>query len=253
MATNVVLNAERLCVMGPLVSRNDILLGISVEADPALTSETATTPPPPPFCRLHPRETLDASCVRLRILPHLSFAAMQEELDRQLVGTTFEGGGRRLEIEGVELRASGRSTLVGLRTTGDFDGTFWLTGCFEYDEDLYRLSVKNLDLEIRSKRRLDFLLSWLAEVSLIEEIRARSTWDLAPQIDPIREGLSSVLNEATGEDWMVERLYPYAFRTVERETQDGDSIPGLEIGLELVLVCDSAGRAAPVRGGNGDA
>lgn len=106
---------------------------------------------------------------------HLRTDVTYEEAERlakaQLLGETFEQGGRSVTIEDIELYGQGEKLVVNAQLSGSYNGSVFLTGKPVYNRKKNAIDIKELKFTLETKNFLLKSAGWLLKSTIRKKIQ----------------------------------------------------------------------------------
>jgi uncharacterized protein DUF4403 len=95
-------------------------------------------------------------------------------------------------IKDININGGGNYALLSVTVRGvPFSGTIYFIGQLHYDPDKYLLTVENLDYKAASNDVFVLIADWAAHGKLVDQLRAKSRWNLGNDIEDARVRLQS--------------------------------------------------------------
>jgi hypothetical protein len=124
----------------------------------------------------------------------LTFAELNRQLGRRLVGTTQKVGGRSVKVISAEAYGSGPRVVLGLGLAGDVEGTVYFVGTPRYDVATAMLSLDDIDYSLETREALLNVADWLYHEGFRSTIAQQARWGLGRGIAQVRPRLEKALN-----------------------------------------------------------
>lgn len=189
-------------VLGPETVRRGPIRGVgdSVRVDLSLAARPRVVVAPRP-----PRDTTSLpplvavssapTGIDARVEGLVDYRTASQFLERELVGTELEGGGRRIRLEGLELYGLGGSEVaLEVRVSGDVEARLFLTGTPTLDSGDRVIAVPDLDFDVATQSVVLEAASWVRGLGLRQLLQERARWPAAQAEDWLGEWLRKGIN-----------------------------------------------------------
>lgn len=189
---------------GPIRGDGDSLeIGLSLTAHPRLYYGPRPDLPAVPLPHLDTGRVSDG--LDLRVEARAEYDAASDFLREELVGRTFEQGGRTIRVDSLQVFGIGGGRLaVAVRVSGDVAARLYLVGTPEVDERTGRISVPDLDFDLATRNVVFAAVAWLKADALRDQLREKANFPAAPAVRFLSGWLEEGLNRRLSEDLRVE-------------------------------------------------
>lgn len=190
------LSPERI-VMSPLwIANNQIRLSIGL-----LTGAEITIGPKPAAALakalplLHQTTTFDKS-FHVQLAANIFFTDLAAALKPLLINQTF-GEDKKITIKNFSLKGEGGRLMVGLTSTGDFDGELTLLAKPTFNAQNNSLTFENIDFDTKNAGWLISVGSWLFKNPIRGIIKQKLDAAVVEQLEKVRLNASSALSSVS--------------------------------------------------------
>ncbi|MDP4282470.1 MAG: DUF4403 family protein [Bacteroidota bacterium] len=116
-----------------------------------------------------------------------------EIVKKELKGYRMVQGRYAITVQDISLFGSGDNLIIAVNTSGDLNGTVYLSGKPYYEADSKSIKVQDLDFDIRTKNVLIRSASWIFHHGLINSIQSKMELPVGDQLEQTRNQVSSYL------------------------------------------------------------
>lgn len=182
-----------------ILGESTIICVTRVLAQSKMITDTTLLPainPFPPYKLL--KETETASDIHLYAFT--SFEEINDELNNQLKGKTFNAEGYSLSIKSINAYASEAGISVEIVTSKDIKGKLVASGKLEFDPDEQVLVIKKFDYAVSSNNALVNAGDVLLHQQLKDTIASRLVLDMGNLIDSVPQLVENAIAKGKSSD-----------------------------------------------------
>ncbi|MFI5239491.1 MAG: DUF4403 family protein, partial [Gemmatimonadales bacterium] len=177
---------------------NNLIVDAGLDARPRIVTgaepQLATAPLPPLA-----RDTA-ASGFHVVLEGTIDYATASKAINDALSGKSITEAGRTVTVRAASVTPLPRGQLaLGIKFTGDAQGTLVFVGTPKYSRRTGELDVPNLDYDLTTDNELITAYAWLKSDALRELFRDRARIPVQPLLDKGRSLLSDGLNRKLGD------------------------------------------------------
>jgi Domain of unknown function (DUF4403) len=176
------------------VQNNTISTTIAIEAKPLVSvgprpevKETEKLPPLTLFGPLEPG-------IDLSINTTVAWEEAERIAKTQVVGETYSSGKRKVTVEDLKLFGQNGKVIVNTRLSGSYNGSIYLSGTPELDQNTNKIKVNNLDFTLETKSFLAKGGAWLLKSTIKNRIQDNMNFLLGYNLEEMKNMLQSELN-----------------------------------------------------------
>lgn len=119
-----------------------------------------------------------------------TFAEASKIMTKNFAGQEFGSGSKKVKVQNVAIWNKNGKMVVALDVLGSVNGTIYLTGFPQYNEQTKEVFFDKLDYVLDTKNRLMRTANWLAQGLILRKIQESCRYSIVPNIE---EGKKSIL------------------------------------------------------------
>lgn len=104
-------------------------------------------------------------------------------IKQNFAGQTFESGSRKVTVQNVSLWQKQGRMIIALDLAGSINGTVYLSGFPQYNEQTKEIYFDKLDYALETKSALMRTANWLAEGYILRKIQESCRYSIKPNLD----------------------------------------------------------------------
>jgi hypothetical protein len=130
----------------------------------------------------------------VNVLSDIPFTEATEMAKKYIVGKTFEGGGKKVTVKGMNLYGSNGKIIVAADVEGSVKGKIYFAGVPYYDIADSTIKVSDFDFELHTKGVLLKSAAWLMHGPIVKMIQKRLEFSMADNIKDSKKMLQKTLS-----------------------------------------------------------
>ena len=150
----------------------------------------ALSPPPLPPFRW---EDSDANTLHLALRTAIPMQEAQRMAAQSLAGETFSLGKRKVRVDSIVLGTQADKVLVETLLSGDYEGWVRFTGLPHYHPESNRITLRDFDFELQTRRLLLQTAGWLFKGALKLKIQKELNFYLKENLGELKSELQKQL------------------------------------------------------------
>lgn len=104
-------------------------------------------------------------------------------IKQNFAGQTFTSGSRKVTVQNVSLWQKEGKMVIALDLVGSINGTIYLSGFPQYNEQTKEIYFDRLDYALETKSTLMRTANWLAEGYILKKIQESCRYSIKPNLD----------------------------------------------------------------------
>ena len=123
-----------------------------------------------------------------------TFSEASKIITQNFAGQEFESGKKKVTVKNVELWHKDGKMIIALDLLGSLDGTIYLSGFPEYNEQTKEIYFDKLDYVIDTKSKLIRSANWLAQGYILKKIQESCRYSIQPNLTEGKQNILHYLN-----------------------------------------------------------
>lgn len=124
----------------------------------------------------------------------LPFSDIEKLANKEIVGKTFENGGRKITVQEVKLYGSDGNMIVETLVSGSIKGKLYFRGKARYQPEKVSIDITDFDFDIKTSNILHKSASWLFGSTIRNTISKHLSFPIKEQIEEIKKSVNSAAN-----------------------------------------------------------
>ncbi len=112
-------------------------------------------------------------------------------MTKNFSGQEFGSGSKKIKVQNVAIWHKNGKMIIALDVLGSVDGTIYLAGFPQYNEQTKEVFFDKLDYALDTKNKLMRTANWLAQGLILKKIQQSCRYSIKPNLD---EGKQSMMN-----------------------------------------------------------
>jgi len=137
------------------------------------------------------------SKMRARITANIVAISTYEDaskiMTRNFQGQEFGSGSRKVKVQNVNIWHKDGKMVIALDLLGSLNGTIYLAGFPQYNEQTKEIFFDQLDYAIDTKSRLLKSANWLAQGIILKKIQANCRYSIKPNLEEGKHNMQNYL------------------------------------------------------------
>ena len=122
-----------------------------------------------------------------------TFAEASKIMTSNFVGQDFSSGNKKVSVQKVALWHKDGKLIVALDVLGSVNGTIYLSGVPQYDEQTKELYLDQLDYVLDTKNKLTKTANWLVQGIILRKIQENCRYSIAKNLEEGKESMKAYL------------------------------------------------------------
>lgn len=140
-------------------------------------------------------ESTEKDNFEVKMSSSIPFSEAQKIAKENMMGETFEFGGKKVKVEDVELYGQGSRLVVKTNLSGDYQGDVYLIGKPAYNNRKNKIELENVEFDFSSKKVLMKTASWLFKGPFKRRIQDELDFHLSENLEGTKELIQQELKE----------------------------------------------------------
>ena len=128
--------------------------------------------------------------ITANILAVSTFAEASKIMTKNFAGQEFGSGSKKVKVQQVDIWHKNDKMVIALDVLGSVNGTIYLTGFPQYNEQTKELFFDKLDYALDTKNKLVRTANWLAQGLILKKIQESCRYSIVPNLE---EGKQTML------------------------------------------------------------
>lgn len=116
---------------------------------------------------------------------------------KNFIGQEFSSGTKKVKVQNVSIWHKSGKMVIALDVIGSVNGTIYLAGFPQYNQQTKELYFDKLDYVLDTKNKLMRTASWLAEGYIINKIEASCRYSIQPNLEEAKQNMMVYLKNYT--------------------------------------------------------
>lgn len=112
---------------------------------------------------------------------------------KNFVGQEFSSGSKKVSVQNVSIWHKSGKMVIALDVLGSVNGTIYLAGFPQYNQQTKELYFDKLDYVLDTKDKLLRTASWLAEGYILKKIEASCRYSIQPNLEEAKQNMMTYL------------------------------------------------------------
>jgi len=122
-----------------------------------------------------------------------TFAEASKIMTKNFAGQEFASGSKKVTVQNVGIWHKDGKMVIALDVLGSVNGTIYLTGFPQYNEQTKELFFDKLDYALDTKSRLMRTANWLAQGLVLRKIQESCRYSIVPNLEEGKQNMAAYL------------------------------------------------------------
>ncbi|HAH55811.1 MAG TPA: hypothetical protein DCM02_11175 [Flavobacterium sp.] len=122
-----------------------------------------------------------------------TFADASKIMTKNFAGQEFGSGSKKIKVQKVDIWHKNDKMVIALDVLGSVNGTIYLTGFPQYNEQTKELFFDKLDYALDTKNKLMRTANWLAQGLVLRKIQESCRYSIVPNLEEGKQNLAAYL------------------------------------------------------------
>jgi hypothetical protein len=122
-----------------------------------------------------------------------TFAEASKIMTKNFAGEEFGSGSRKVKVQKVNIWHKNDKIVIALDVLGTVNGTIYLTGFPQYNEQTKEVYFDKLDYALDTKNKLMRTANWLAQGMVLRKIQESCRYSIVPNLEEGRQNMMAYL------------------------------------------------------------
>ena len=122
-----------------------------------------------------------------------TFAEASKIMTKNFAGQEFGSGSKKVTVEKVEIWHKNDKIVIALNVLGSINGTIYLTGFPQYNEQSKEIFFDKLDYALDTKNKLMRTANWLAQGLILRKIQETCRYSIVPNLEEGKQSMAAYL------------------------------------------------------------
>ena len=122
-----------------------------------------------------------------------TFAEASKIMTKNFSGQEFGSGSKKVTVEKVEIWHKNDKIVIALNVLGTINGTIYLTGFPQYNEQSKEIFFDKLDYALDTKNKLMRTANWLAQGLILRKIQETCRYSIVPNLEEGKQSMAAYL------------------------------------------------------------
>ena len=122
-----------------------------------------------------------------------TFAEASKIMTKNFAGQEFGSGSKKVTVEKVEIWHKNDKIVIALNVLGTINGTIYLTGFPQYNEQSKEIFFDKLDYALDTKNKLMRTANWLAQGLILRKIQETCRYSIVPNLEEGKQSMAAYL------------------------------------------------------------
>ncbi len=132
--------------------------------------------------------------VTANIIAVSSYNDASKIMTKNFSGQEFGSGSKKITVKEVNIWHKNGKMVVALDVLGSVNGTIYLAGLPQYNEEKKEIYFDNLDYVLDTKSRIMRTANWLAQGIILKKIQESCRYSIKPNLEEGKKSIMSYLN-----------------------------------------------------------
>jgi hypothetical protein len=122
-----------------------------------------------------------------------TFAEASKIMTKNFVGQEFGSGNKKVKVQKVDIWHKNDKMVIALDVLGSVNGTIYLTGFPQYNEQTKEVFFDKLDYALDTKNKLMRTANWLAQGLILRKIQESCRYSIVPNLEEGKQNMMAYL------------------------------------------------------------
>jgi hypothetical protein len=122
-----------------------------------------------------------------------TFTEASKIMTKNFAGQEFSSGSKKIKVQKVDIWHKSDKMVIALEVLGSINGTIYLTGFPQYNEQTKEIFFDKLDYALDTKNKLMRTANWLAQGLVLRKIQESCRYSIVPNLEEGKQTLSTYL------------------------------------------------------------
>lgn len=122
-----------------------------------------------------------------------TFAEASKIMTKNFAGQEFGSGNKKVKVQKVDIWHKNDKMVIALDVLGSVNGTIYLTGFPQYNEQTKELFFDKLDYVLDTKNKLMRTANWLAQGLVLRKIQESCRYSIVPNLEEGKQSMAAYL------------------------------------------------------------
>ena len=122
-----------------------------------------------------------------------TFAEASKIMTKNFAGQEFGSGNKKVKVQKVDIWHKNDKMVIALDVLGSVNGTIYLTGFPQYNEQTKELFFDKLDYVLDTKNKLMRTANWLAQGLVLRKIQESCRYSIVPNLEEGKQNMMAYL------------------------------------------------------------
>ncbi|WP_306353448.1 DUF4403 family protein [Flavobacterium sp. '19STA2R22 D10 B1'] len=123
-----------------------------------------------------------------------TYADASKVINKNFQGQEFGSGSKKVKVQNVALWQKGGKMIIALDLLGSLNGTIYLSGYPQYNEQTKEIYFDQLDYVLDTKSRLIKTANWFAQGYILRKIQESCRYSIQPNLEEGKQKMLVYLN-----------------------------------------------------------
>ena len=122
-----------------------------------------------------------------------TFADATKIMTKNFAGQEFGSGNKKIKVQKVDIWHKSNKIVIALDVLGSINGTIYLTGFPQYNEQTKEIFFDQLDYALDTKNKLMRTANWLAQGLILRKIQESCRYSIVPNLEEGKQTMAAYL------------------------------------------------------------
>ncbi|MBX9808701.1 MAG: DUF4403 family protein, partial [Flavobacteriaceae bacterium] len=122
-----------------------------------------------------------------------TFAEASKIMTKNFAGQEFSSGSKKVKVQNVAIWYKNDKMVIALDVLGTVNGTIYLTGFPQYNEQTKEVFFDKLDYALDTKSKLMRTANWLAQGMVLRKIQESCRYSIVPNLEEGKQNMMAYL------------------------------------------------------------
>ena len=122
-----------------------------------------------------------------------TFAEASKIMTKSFAGQEFGSGSKKVKVQKVDIWHKNDKIVIALNVMGSVNGTIYLTGFPQYNEQTKEVFFDKLDYVLDTKNKLMRTANWLAQGLVLRKIQESCRYSIVPNLEEGKQNMATYL------------------------------------------------------------
>ena len=114
-------------------------------------------------------------------------------MTKNFAGQEFDSGSKKVKVQNVGIWHKNGKMVIALDLLGTVNGTIYLTGFPQYNEQTKEVYFDKLDYALDTKNKLMRTANWLAQGLVLRKIQESCRYSIVPNLEEGKQNIAAYL------------------------------------------------------------